>query len=80
MSATSEWQLYGNMLNGGPLLDGQGRLVGVVTAVQTNQSQNDGAVRYGACLSITETTARKLLSRTLFPIALAPAQFNKEYL
>lgn len=62
--------------SGGPLLDGQGRLVGVVTAVQANRSQNDGAVRYGACFSITESTARKLLSRTFFPIALAPAQFN----
>ena len=61
--------------SGGPLLDDQGRLVGVVTAVQA-QTQNDGAVRYGACLSITEATARKLLSRTFFPIALAPAQFN----
>ncbi len=62
--------------SGGPLLDDQGRLVGVVTAAQANRSQNDGAVRYGACFSITEATARKLLSRTFFPIALAPAQFN----
>ena len=62
--------------SGGPLIDDQGRLVGVVTAVQVSQSQNDGAVRYGACLSLTEATARKLLSRTFFPIAMAPAQFN----
>ncbi|MEI7429045.1 MAG: trypsin-like peptidase domain-containing protein [Betaproteobacteria bacterium] len=62
--------------SGGPLLDQQGRLVGVVTAVQASQSQNDGATRYGACLSLTEATARKLLSRTFFPIAMAPAQFN----
>lgn len=62
--------------SGGPLLDSQGRLVGVVTAAQANRSQNDGAVRYGACFSITEATARKLLARTFFPVALAPAQFN----
>jgi len=62
--------------SGGPLLDDKGRLVGVVTAVQVDRSQNDGTVRYGACLSITETTARKLLGRTFFPIALAPAQFH----
>lgn len=65
--------------SGGPLLDDQGRLVGVVTAVQRSQSKNGETVRYGACLSMTEATARQLLSRSLFPIAMAPAQHFKNY-
>jgi hypothetical protein len=35
--------------------------------------------RYGACVSVTEATARALLSKPLFPIALAPAQYVPNY-
>lgn len=60
--------------SGGPLLDGEGRLVGIVTAVQRIQSGGE-APRFGACISVTEAAARALLAKPLFPIALAPAQY-----
>lgn len=61
--------------SGGPLLDDNGRLVGIVTAVQRYTSRFGEAPRYGACVSLGESVARALLARPLFPIALAPAQF-----
>ncbi|HEX5803492.1 MAG TPA: serine protease, partial [Azospira sp.] len=61
--------------SGGPLLDAEGRLVGIVTAVQRYQAKGGEAPRFGACISVTEATARALLARPLFPIALAPAQY-----
>ncbi|MDQ5960364.1 MAG: serine protease Do [Pseudomonadota bacterium] len=64
--------------SGGPLLDNEGRLVGVVTAVQRFQAKG-GDAQYGACISVTEATARALLSKPLFPIALAPAQYIPNY-
>lgn len=64
--------------SGGPLLDDEGRLVGVVTAVQRFQAKG-GDPKFGACISITEATARALLSKPLFPIALAPAQYIPNY-
>jgi serine protease Do len=64
--------------SGGPLLDNEGRLVGVVTAVQRFQAKG-GDPQYGACISVTEATARSLLSKPLFPIALAPAQYVPNY-
>lgn len=64
--------------SGGPLLDNEGRLVGVVTAVQRFQAKG-GDPQYGACISVTEATARALLSKPLFPIALAPAQYVPNY-
>lgn len=64
--------------SGGPLLDNEGRLVGVVTAVQRFQAKG-GDPQYGACISVTEATARTLLAKPLFPIALAPAQYIPNY-
>lgn len=64
--------------SGGPLLDNEGRLVGVVTAVQRFQARG-GDPQYGACISVTEASARALLSKPLFPIALAPAQYISNY-
>ncbi|MCP5267655.1 MAG: trypsin-like peptidase domain-containing protein [Zoogloeaceae bacterium] len=64
--------------SGGPLLDNEGRLVGVVTAVQRFQAKG-GDPQFGACISVTEATARALLSKPLFPIALAPAQYLPNY-
>lgn len=64
--------------SGGPLLDNEGRLVGVVTAVQRFKAKG-GDPAYGACVSITEATARTLLAKPLFPIALAPAQYVPNY-
>ena len=64
--------------SGGPLLDNEGRLVGIVTAVQRFQARG-GDPQYGACISITEASARALLSKPLFPIALAPAQYISNY-
>ncbi|MBK8524656.1 MAG: trypsin-like peptidase domain-containing protein [Betaproteobacteria bacterium] len=64
--------------SGGPLLDNEGRLVGVVAAVQRFQAKG-GDAQYGACISVTEATARALLSKPLFPIALAPAQYIPNY-
>lgn len=65
--------------SGGPLLDGEGRLVGIVTAVQRFQAKGGEAPQYGACISVTEATARALLAKPLFPIALAPAQYLPAY-
>lgn len=65
--------------SGGPLLDGNGRLVGIVTAVQRYVSAAGQPSSYGACVSLTENTARALLSRPLFPIGFAPAQFTPNY-
>lgn len=64
--------------SGGPLFDGEGRLVGVVTAVQrfTNQAQESV---YGQCFSVTEAAARDLLRKPLFPIAMAPSSYKKNY-
>ena len=64
--------------SGGPLLDNEGRLVGIVTAVQRFQARG-GDPQYGACISLTEASARALLSKPLFPIALAPAQYISNY-
>ena len=64
--------------SGGPLLDNEGRLVGIVTAVQRFQARG-GDPQYGACISVTEASARALLSKPLFPIALAPAQYISNY-
>lgn len=64
--------------SGGPLLDNEGRLVGIVTAVQRFQAKG-GDPAYGACISVTEATARALLARPLFPIALAPARYIPNY-
>lgn len=65
--------------SGGPLLDKEGLLVGVVTAVQRFQAKGGEPPQYGACISVTEATARALLSKPLFPIALAPAQYIPNY-
>lgn len=65
--------------SGGPLLDNEGRLVGIVTAVQRFQAKGGEAPQFGACISVTETTARALLGKPLFPIALAPAQYIPNY-
>lgn len=65
--------------SGGPLLDNEGRLVGVVTAVQRFQAKGGEPPQYGSCISVTEATARALLSKPLFPIALAPAQYIPNY-
>lgn len=65
--------------SGGPLLDDSGRLIGIVTAVQRYVSRNGEPPRYGSCVSLTESTARALLGRPLFPIALAPAQYIANY-
>lgn len=64
--------------SGGPLLDNEGRLVGIVTAVQRFQARG-GDPQYGACISVTEASARALLSKPLFPIAMAPAQYISNY-
>lgn len=61
--------------SGGPLLDDQGRLVGIVAAVRYFQSRVGEAPRYGACISVSEAVARALLGKPLFPIALAPARY-----
>ncbi len=65
--------------SGGPLLDGEGRLVGIVTAVQRYQARGGEPPRFGACISLSEATARALLAKPLFPIALAPAQYLPAY-
>jgi S1-C subfamily serine protease len=65
--------------SGGPLLDNEGRLVGVVTAVQRYQAKGGQLPQFGACISVTESTARALLSKPLFPIALAPAKYIPNY-
>jgi len=65
--------------SGGPLLDNNGRLVGIVTAVQRYVTRVGEPPRYGSCVSVTEATARALLGRPLFPIALAPAQYVPNY-
>ncbi len=64
--------------SGGPLLDGEGRLIGVVTAVERFVGKARENV-YGKCLSVTEATARELLRKPLFPIAMAPATYKKNY-
>lgn len=64
--------------SGGPLVDDNGRLVGVVTAVQ-RYAARFGEPQYGYCVSVTEATARALLARPLFPLALAPAQYVPNY-
>lgn len=64
--------------SGGPLVDANGRLVGIVTAVQRYARAGE-APAYGNCISVTEATAKQLLSRPLFPIALAPAQYIPGY-
>lgn len=61
--------------SGGPLLDDEGRLVGIVTAVQRFEAKGGQPPRFGACISVSEATARALLAKPLFPIALAPAQY-----
>lgn len=60
--------------SGGPLLDSSGRLVGIVTSGQVRVS--GGETTYGACNSLTEAYARKLLGKSLFPIGFAPAQYQ----
>ncbi|MBI2308032.1 MAG: trypsin-like peptidase domain-containing protein [Rhodocyclales bacterium] len=65
--------------SGGPLLDNEGRLVGIVTAVQRFQAKGGEPPQFGACISVTEATARALLAKPLFPIALAPAQYIANY-
>ena len=52
------------------LVGTDGRLVGIVSRHITSQQQ-----QYGPCLSVTEATAKALLNKPLFPIALAPAQY-----
>ena len=59
-------------------MDDNGRLVGVVTAVQ-RYAARFGEPQYGYCVSVTEATARALLARPLFPLALAPAQYVPNY-
>jgi len=61
--------------SGGPLLDASGRLVGIVTSGVV--IQRGGATTYGACNSLTEASARKLLGKSLFPIGFAPAQYSE---
>lgn len=63
--------------SGGPLLDSSGRLVGIVTTVQVRE--RGGERSYGACQSLTESSARQLLGKSLFPIGLAPAQYHRNY-
>ncbi len=60
--------------SGGPLLDSEGRLVGVVSQVQVRARDRE-PVQYGDCISVPEASARVLLGKPLFPIALAPAQY-----
>ena len=64
--------------SGGPLLDGEGRLVGIVTAVERFAGKTQETI-YGKCLSVTEATARELLRKPMFPIAMAPASYRKNY-
>ncbi len=64
--------------SGGPLLDGQGRLVGIVAAVERFVGKTQESI-YGKCLSVTEATARELLRKPMFPIAMAPASYRKNY-
>lgn len=61
--------------SGGPLLDASGRLVGIVTSGMVRRQ--GGATTYGACNSLTEASARKLLGKSLFPIGFAPAQYSE---
>ena len=61
--------------SGGPLLDKDGRLVGIVMATRYFQSRAGDARQYRDCISVTEATARALIGKPLFPIALAPAQY-----
>ena len=65
--------------SGGPLLDKDGRLVGIVTATRYFQARAGEARQYADCISVTEATARALLGKPLFPIALAPAQYFPNY-
>lgn len=65
--------------SGGPLLDNDGRLVGIVTLTRYFQSKTGGPPQYRDCISLTEATARALLGQPLFPIALAPAQYFPNY-
>ena len=60
------------------MLDGEGRLIGVVTAVERFVGKTRENV-YGKCLSVTEATARELLRKPLFSIAMAPATYKKNY-
>lgn len=62
--------------SGGPLLDHRGRLVGIVMAVQRYMARGGEAPAYGSCISVTESTARALLGRSMFPIGFAPSQFT----
>jgi len=64
--------------SGGPLVDKQGRLVGIITAGERYQSLG-GEIRYGACLSVTDASVRTLLGKSMFPIGFAPAQYQKNY-
>jgi len=64
--------------SGGPLFDNEGRLVGVVTAVQRYTTKTREDV-FGLCASVTEATARELLRKPLFPIAMAPAAYKQNY-
>lgn len=64
--------------SGGPLLDSEGRLVGVVSQVQVRARDRE-PVQYGDCISVPEASARVLLGKPLFPIALAPAQYLRNY-
>lgn len=61
--------------SGGPVLDDNGRLVGIVMGTLYFKSKTGEAPRYRDCIAVTEETARALLRRPLFPIALAPAQY-----
>ena len=65
--------------SGGPLLDDEGRLVGVVAAVRRFPARAGEPPRYGACISVSEAAARALLGKPLFPIALAPARYFPNY-
>ncbi|WP_299072834.1 trypsin-like peptidase domain-containing protein [Accumulibacter sp.] len=65
--------------SGGPLLDKDGRLVGIVMATRYFQSRAGDARQYRDCISVTEATARALIGKPLFPIALAPAQYFPNY-
>ncbi|TXH24963.1 MAG: hypothetical protein E6Q99_06345 [Elusimicrobia bacterium] len=61
--------------SGGPVLDDNGRLVGIVMGTLYFKSKTGEAPRYRDCIAVTEETARALLRRPMFPIALAPAQY-----
>lgn len=62
-------------VSGGPLFDGEGRVIGITSAARRYRTRS-GEVVQGECVSIEAETAKEVMWRTLMSLAIAPIKYD----